>query len=199
MEPAFFYQTIKTACEKPPHERHNTLLHLHQRALSDYLAALGRITPESAQEIVSVGEDVRTLQQIVGHMGEWARYELLGGADILAGVKNPRGVVGLERYLTPTGRIKEFDSVDEVNAYYAEVHAKWTWQHTYDFAVSTANALYALFATPHLLTADRLETTHEHLRTVENEVITGIKQGWVLWIMEIEHLAVDHRTELNLP
>ncbi|NOK85724.1 MAG: hypothetical protein GFH27_549367n39 [Chloroflexi bacterium AL-W] len=200
MEPAFFHQMVKDACGKPPAERHEALLYLHRVALDDYLEALSLITPERAAENINIEGDTRTVQQIVGHIGEWARYELLAGADILVGIKNPRGVIGLERYLMPTGRAKQFKSVDEVNAYFAKIHAQWTWAQILTFADEMARALYTLFATPGLLNAERLEATHEHVFSLDNgEVITGIHQGWVLWLMEIKHIAVSHRAELRLP
>lgn len=199
MEPTVFNNRMIDAFELDLHQRHAALLRLHRRLLDDFEEAVMKIDDDRAAQSVNMGEDTRTLSQVVAHIGDWSRYEIMGAADILTGLNHPRGVVKLTGYVSNAGREMPFSSVVELNAHQAEVHAGLTWEQARTFALDKMQALYQLFATPRLLTSDRLETTGDHLRHFGDHTRVFMKEGWVLWAMELEHIGVQHREELGLP
>jgi hypothetical protein len=59
---------------------------------------------------------------------------------------------------------------------------------------------YALFATPNLLTAEKLERTKPHRKILRNgEVLDETTMGWCMWVIYLDHEAVEHAAELKLP
>lgn len=121
------------------------------------------------------------------------------GGDILAGVERPRAVSGLKGFVETDGRVVDFDNTDAFNAYMAEKHSTWAWEEVRALALDQARTLYQLFAHPDLLNAQRLEQTLPHrIRLYNGHLIESVRMGWVLWLAEVQHLAIEHRTELNI-
>lgn len=199
MTPADFYARVRDYMELPPGQRHERMALLHTRATDEYIAVLRRITPEQAAEPVAAEGDPRTLAQVVGHITEWERFGILAAGDVLAGVKRPRTVTSVEGFVETDGSVLNFASVDEFNRYQAEKYETYPWVQLQTTAISTARTLHTLFTHPQLLTATRLEQTEPHtMRLATGHTIEGTPMGWSLWLIYIEHEAVDHAAELGI-
>jgi hypothetical protein len=61
-----------------------------------------------------------------------------------------------------------------------------------------ASALHTLFTHPSLLNAHKLEQTKPWQKRLRNgHIIQNITMGWSLWLIVIEHIAVEHAVELD--
>lgn len=199
LKPESFYARVLRAAEQAPQQRHVELLTLHREVMDDYVGAVECITSQAAAQPVNMGADRRTLGQIVGHFVGWDRFSILAAGDILAGVELPRTVIDQRGFIDTDGRVYDFESVDAFNDWHAERDSQLPWATIQANALETAGIFYALFADPALLNADRLERTPMHeKRLYDGTVIHDIRMGWALWLIELQHYAVEHATELNL-
>lgn len=199
MEAAAFFAEVTAIMQEPPEARHAAFAKLHTAALDAYLAALRRISPEQAKRQREAGS-TRNLIQVVGHIAAWDRFGILAASDILAGLAHPRTVTTVAGYVETDGQLHDFASVDEFNAYQAARHADWEWEPMADWAAEMATTLHALFTQPHLITAARLEQTLPHRKPLHNHgpVIEHTTMGWTLWLLILEHLAVEHAADLDI-
>lgn len=198
MQPEVILNVLAEVPALSPEARHDALLHLHRRLLDTYRDALLSVDAEGAARPVDNGEDARTLTQVVAHIGDWQRFQLLGMGDVLGGLHEPRAAGSMAGYVTPEGETKTFDDIHALNAYQAARYANWTWQDTLAFSMGNAAAIFKLFETPGLLTPERLEATVESERSLTDGRRVTLKLGWLLWIMELEHIGLQHRTELGI-
>jgi hypothetical protein len=199
MDAEQFSQAILEIVALPPHERHAQMANLHSQFFTAYLAALRAISTKQAGEPIATEGDERTLAQIVGHILAWDRFSIQAAGDILAGVEQPRTVLNVQGFVDTDGQIRNFQSVDEFNAYFAERHAALDWVTIQMAAIDAAIALHALFTQDDLLTFERLEQTKPWRKELPNgDKIEDLPMGWVLWLMVLEHYAVDHADELGL-
>ncbi|MCU0480623.1 MAG: hypothetical protein MUE54_05350 [Anaerolineae bacterium] len=199
MHPDEFYPNLKAIMALPPQERHPQLSALHTQALNRYVNRLNTMTEEEALRPVTVGDDHRTVLQIVGHIAEWERFIILSAADMLIGLERPRLMKSLDGYIALDGSTPTFATIDEFNAYFAEQQKSWTWDKMRPFAIETTTTIHQMFTNPVLLNAERLERTvmgRKWLGT--GEVIADIAVGWVLWLIVLEHIATEHVVELGL-
>jgi hypothetical protein len=188
-----FYQRIVEIAAQPPHERHMLLSSLHAEVVAGYLDAIRAITPQDAMRVSSDG---RTIAQVVGHIAEWERWTIVATGEMIAGVQWPRIMTALG-YVELDGRAQDFVSVDAFNAYQAAKHAAWPWEQIRDLAIHMATTLHTLFTQPVLLTPDRLEQTRVYEWHLPNGVSLAMPVGWYLWMVSIEHEAVDHAADLG--
>ncbi len=187
------------AAELDPQARHADLLELHQVVLADYLHVVASTTAEQAAQTINLPGDTRTMKQLIGHFVGWDRFSILAAGDILAGVEIPRTVLNQRGFIDSDGQVHDFDSVDAFNDWHAERDSHRAWIDIQADAIQAAETLYALFADPKLLNAKRLERTPMHLKRLhDGRVIENIRMGWALWLIELQHWAVEHATELNL-
>jgi hypothetical protein len=199
MDAEQFSQAIVEIVALPAHERHAQLANLHSQFFTAYLAALRAISTRQAGEKLTTAGDERTLGQVVGHILAWDRFSIQAAGDILAGVEQPRTVVNVDGFVDTDGQIRNFRDVDEFNAYFAEQHAGQDWVTIQMAAIDAAIALHALFTQDDLLTFERLDQTRPWRKELPNgTVIDDLRMGWVLWIMILEHYAVDHADELGI-
>lgn len=199
MEPAVYQSRLMAAMACAGRERHAALLALHQAALTAYVDAVMHITAEQAAKPVPVAGDARTLAQIVGHIAAWDRFSILSAGDMLAGVVHPRAVKETNGYVDADGTVLNFDDVDGFNAWAADADSRRTWAEIQASAVQAARTFYGLLAHDELLSADRLEQTALHKKTLgDGTVMEDLPMGWVLWLLQIEHIAVSHAAELGL-
>jgi hypothetical protein len=198
MQPDEFYPYVMEAMTLPPEARHDRLLKLHTRSLIDYLDVVAKITGEEASAVVEA--DGRTLMQIVGHIAEWERFAILAAGDILSGITQPRMVKRIEGFLDTEGNILSFETIQAFNAHQAEKYAALPWPRAQSLAMNVASTLYRLFEDPALLSAERLERTNATSKPLENgQRIEQTTMGWALWLIVLEHQAVEHADALKLP
>ena len=199
MKPDEIYARLQSAAVLPPAGRHAALLALHGEALAAYEQAVRKITTAQATQRVNTQGDPRTLAQIVGHIEAWDRFSTQGAGDILAGVSHPRAITDVTRYIHIDGTMRDFESVDGFNEWQAEIDQQRSWETIQSAALSAARTFYALFASADLLTAERLQQTNPHHRRMGNGVlIEDIPLGWVLWLLQLEHIAIAHVDELGM-
>jgi hypothetical protein len=134
----------------------------------------------------------------VGHIAAWERNIIVAVGEILAGVKWPR-LMSRSGYIDPDGRTHDFPNIAAFNAYYAEQHAGQSWATIQAEALGTARTLGQLFRESKLITAERLEHTglYQHY-SLPTSVTLTLPCGWFLWMITIEHEAVEHAADLAL-
>jgi hypothetical protein len=199
MKPDIFYQRVLESVALPPQERHANISRLHTESLADYIQAVRRI--DSAKALTVSGEDLdhRTLAQVVAHIMEWDRFSILAAGDILAGVKHPRIVSSIEGYIDTEGKTQHFATIDEFNAYQNQQAAFYSWDQLQALAIDAAETLHTLFTDPRLLNAERLEKTKQWRKRLHNgTIIEPIAMGWSLWIIILQHQAIEHVIALDL-
>lgn len=194
-----FYDRVTEAFTRPPVERHGLMVELHAQVMREYVAAVEKISEHDAQQPISIGSDDRTLAQIVAHIAEWERFGILAASDILVGLNHPRTVTDVRGYVDTNGQRIDFAGVDEFNAHQKQKYASWPWPQLQNDAITYAKTLYSLFAHPHLLTATKLDQTQpHHIKLGNGQVIENITMGWSLWVIYLDHEAIEHAKELNL-
>jgi len=194
MKAEVFYQKVVTIAALSPAERRISLVGLHTDVVTPYLNAVRTMT---AQDAAHVSSDSRTLGQVVGHIAEWERFTILAVGEIITGVRWPQ-IMNLSGYVEPDGQVCEFTSVDAFNDYQATKHAAWSWNQIQDLAVQTAVILQILFAHPSLLSWERLEQTKAYHWPLPIEMSVMVSCGWYLWMVTLEHEAVEHAADLGI-
>jgi hypothetical protein len=194
MKAEVFYQKIVAIAAQSPTERRLSLVGLHTDEITPYLNAVRAMT---TQDAARVSLDGRTLGQVVGHIAEWERFTILAVGEIIAGVRWPQ-IMNLSGYVEPDGQIREFISVDAFNDYQATKHAAWSWEQIQNLAIQTATTLQVLFAHPSLVSWERLEQTKAYRWRLSNEMNVTVSCGWYLWMVTLEHEAVEHAVDLGV-
>ena len=194
MKADIFYQRIVEIAGQSPEKRFVLLVNLHADIHAHYLNVVRRIT---SKDVARVSTDSRTLGQVVGHIAEWERFAMLAVGEMMAGVQWPR-IMSLSGYIEPDGQVMNFTSVDDFNAYQANKHATWPWERIQDLAIRTSTVLHVLFTQPVLLPAECLELTRVYEWHLPGGVKLAVPTGWYLWMVTLEHEAVEHADDLGL-
>ena len=193
MKAEAFYQWIVKIAAQAPYERYGLLVEFHTEVAMRYIRLIRAITKQEAMRLSSDG---RTIAQVVGHIAEWERFIILAAGEMITGVHRPR-IMDLCGYLEPDGRVQDFASEDDFNAQQAAKHATWTWEQIQDLAIHTATALHALFTQPALLSPDCLERTQSCEWRLPQGIKLTLPTGWYLWMVSLEHEAVEHAADLG--
>lgn len=194
MKAEVFYQKILAIAAQSPADRRISLVSLHTEVVTPYLKAVRAMT---AQDALRVSSDNRTLGQVVGHIAEWERFSILAVGEIITGVRWPQ-IMNLSGYVAPDGQVCEFTSVDAFNDYQAARHAACSWEQIRDLAIQTAVILQILFAHPALVSWEGLEQTKAYRWPLPNEMSVTVSCGWYLWMVTLEHEAVEHALDLGI-
>lgn len=191
--PELFYQQITRLAALSPYDRYARLAKFHTELTMRYLSHIRSMTADDAAQ---VGQDGRTVGQLVAHIAEWERYTIMAAAEMITGSPWPQ-IMTLSGYLPLAGQIRSFDNVDEFNAYQTRVYATRPWPEIKEMALHTATALHSFFTQPTLLSPDTLQRTRNH----EWRLPTGLKltqpAGWYLWMVTLEHESVAHAADLG--
>jgi hypothetical protein len=194
MKAKVFYQKIVTIAAQSPAERRLSLVGLHMDVIMPYLNAVRAMTAQDTARVISDG---RTLGQVVGHIAEWERFTILAVGEIIIGVRWPQ-IMNMTGYVEPDGQVREFTSVDAFNDYQATKQAAWSWEQIQDLAVQTASTLQILFAHPSIVSWERLEQTKAYRWQLPNKMFVTVSCGWYLWMVTLEHEAVEHALDLGI-
>jgi hypothetical protein len=194
MKAEVFYPKIVDIVAQPPAERRLSLVALHTDVITSYLTAIRAMT---AQDAARVSSDGRTLGQVVGHIAEWDRFTILAVGEIITGVCWPQ-IMNLSGYIEADGQVREFTNVDAFNDYQATKHSGWSWEHIQDLAIQTATTLQVLLAHPSLVSWECLEQTKAYRWRLPNETSLLLPCGWYLWMVILEHEAVEHAVDLGI-
>ena len=193
-----FDDYILDAVARPPTERHERLAALHQSVHRSYRNSLDRITAEEAARPLPSGADPRPVAQVIGHIAAWERFALLAAGDILAGIRRPRMMSGFDSYQETDGSVHSFTTIDAFNAYHLEKFSSWSWDRMRAFAGDMAASVFTMFTHPQLLHAGRLENTDPARARLSNGEIITFTMGWGLWLIMLEHPAVEHGAILDV-
>ena len=194
MKAEVFYQKIVAIGAQSPAERRLSLVIFHTDVITPYLNAVRAMT---AQDAARVSSDSRSLGQVVCHIAEWERFTTLAVGEMITGVSWPQ-IMSLSGYVESDGQVREFTSVDAFNDYHATKHAAWSWKQIQDFAIQTAATLQVLFAHPTLVPWERLDQTKAYRWRLPNEMSVTVSCGWYLWMVTLEHEAVEHAVDLGV-
>ena len=75
----------------------------------------------------------------------------------------------------------------------------WRWQPMREWAEKMAVTIHALFTQPELVTAARLEATRPYRKALYDDLyLENTTVGCGLWLLVLEHLAVEHAPELSI-
>jgi hypothetical protein len=80
----------------------------------------------------------------------------------------------------------------------ATKQAAWSWEQIQDLAVQTASTLQILFAHPSIVSWERLEQTKAYRWQLPNKMFVTVSCGWYLWMVTLEHEAVEHALDLGI-
>lgn len=188
-----FYQRLVKIAAQPAYSRYEVLAEFHTEVVMRYLNTIQIVSERRARR---TGSDGRSIAQVIGHIAEWERFIILAASEIMVGVKRPR-IMDLNGYLDQDGRGMDFSSVDNFNAYQMAKHAKWPWSQIQDMAIYTATALHTLFTQPTILSPDMLEKTHSYDWRMPTGIKLTLPIGWYLWMITLEHEAVNHARDLG--
>jgi hypothetical protein len=193
--PDAFYADLVAIAEEPPEKRRRRLVALHAEVAARYRAAVEAIADDGAARVTPAG---RTVAQVVGHIAEWERYIIQSAGEVISGVRWPR-LVTHRGYVEPDGSVHDFLTDDAFNAHQARKHAAEDWPAIKALALAMSATLHRLFTDPELLPAERLEQTGrwDHYR-LSTGVTLRVPCGWFLWMIAIEHEAVEHADDLAL-
>ncbi len=194
MQAEAFYQQIATIAAQPPSERQQGLTVLHHNVLARYLDTVESISERGACRVSSDG---RTIAQIIGHIAEWERWTILAAGEMIAGVRWPQ-IMRLCGYVEPDGTARDFGSVDAFNAYQAERQSGWPWKRIRNLAIRTASTLHTIFVQPAMLSPEWLQQTGLYHWRLPHELTLTIPAGWYLWMVSLEHEAIEHAADLEL-
>jgi len=194
MKADIFYQRIVEIAGQSPEKRYVLLADLHADILARYLNAVRTTTSKGAAR---VSTDGRTLAQVVGHIAEWERFTILAVGEMMVGAHWPQ-IMSLSGYIEPDGQVLNFTSVDDFNAYQANKHVTWPWERIQEVAIRTATRLHVLFTQPVLLPTECLELTRMYEWYLPDGVKLVVPAGWYLWMVTLEHEAIEHAVDLGL-
>jgi hypothetical protein len=188
-----FYSYSRQILSLPSDERANALRQLQTEVVKNYCLAVQKL---SAADVQRIGSDGRTVAQVIGHIAEWDRFTMLGLGEILSGVFKPN-IIEDRGWLEFDGTAREFQSVDDFNAYQAERQANMPWEEIQTLAVRIAIALREIFANPLIVSPALLDNTIEHSFERQGLGSLTLPYGWYLWFLDIEHKAVAHGDEVG--
>ncbi len=187
-----FYSHYASLLTLPPDDRHAGMCTLHAATLAEYTGWLREITPEAAR---STSSDGRSIALVVGHIAAWDRFMLQACGEMLSGAAWP-GFMDLRDYLDESGERRDFESIDDFNAFHADAQRDRSWEQVRSDALDRASAARSIFAQPGLLTPERLERT----RPTEWGLTAGKRArapvGWEIWMIILEHETVEHAADL---
>lgn len=194
-----FYEQVRIGLGMSPEQRHRHYTKLHTSVLNDYVRAIRFTVTDLAEQPAPDSNDPRPLKLIVAQMAEWDRFALSAANDILTGLTMPRLVHNLNGYIDAQGTQHNFDNIESFNKLQMQRYAHVEWIEVQRLAIDLAETLHALFSTPKLITVARLEATAPTSITLKNgEVFQNLTMGWALWLIVMEHSAVEHATELRI-
>ena len=194
MQAEVFYSLVRDLLSQPAADRRDGLAALHERVLAGYVDCITRLNAEQAAQRVPDG---RTRAQVVGHIAEWDRYTILAAGEMLAAHKQVQ-MWRHRGYLDEEGLPHVFKSVDDFNAFQARRQADLPWEDIQHTALYAARRLHALFTNPALVSVDLLEAMPPQRWKQPGGEVSITTVGWYLWIIILEHEAVEHTADLTI-
>jgi len=195
MKAEAFYQRFADLMNQSPVESYRLMSAFHDEIAAAYLAVLRAITPQQAVHVLAEG---RTAMQVVRHILEWDRYMLIGFGEIMAGVTWP-GMWARKRYVHPDGTDDGYETLDGFNALVKGRYPDTDWSLVQAEAIRVTTMLHRLLTQSGLITPELLDGTRafNNFKTPTGLTINRpLPCGWYLWMVVLEHPAVEHMEDL---
>ncbi|MBI2543004.1 MAG: hypothetical protein HYW24_02355 [Candidatus Aenigmarchaeota archaeon] len=191
-----FYSNLMEIARKPnTQQRYNLLVQLHQETLDFYVPTIRAITSKAAY---TPSSDGRPLSLVVAHIMGWEEWQIQVFSDSNREERLRKQMKLQGYYDTDTEQMTDFKNVDDFNAYNARRYGNQSWNKLQQQAIDTALHLQSFFPPiPYHDWIDFLENTPMHnWRILPNNVL-AVPYGWYLWMVSLEHEAVEHRKDLE--
>jgi hypothetical protein len=198
--PESWYGNLVDISRQPPFLRYKNLRALHLATSIKYLTWLEQITPESSSQISSDG---RTRALVVAHIAGWEDYQLQVFRDPDRRSRLERQL-NFQDYRDPdSGIVISFTNperkgrVNDFNQYQTDKYKHWSWEDIKRRAAKTANSLFESFPKdPKDDWLDFLMNTPMRKWQVTPTISLEVPSAQYLWMVSIEHEAVEHRRDL---
>lgn len=189
-----WYGNLVEIAALPPVARYSNLVKLHEETLERYLSQINNITEERA---IQISSDRRTIKDVVAHIMAWEDWQIQELSDPNIKSRLAKGLK-YEGYVdSDSGKELRFKDDDDFNAYVTRRFKDRSWPDIKRRAVETAKRLQSFFPknAPQGW-IDFLETTPLYTWRLPDATIT-IPSGWYIWMISLEHEAVEHRKDLS--
>lgn len=175
-------------------KRYEELIRLHAETVNFYVSTIKMIDDQVAAQISSDG---RPKSLVVAHIMGWEEWQIQAYTDSDR-LRRLTSQMGLRDYFDiEIRRMMSFLGVDDFNKYQADKYAQIPWAEIQQKAISTALALQELFPpTPSEEWLDFLENTPVKVWHVTPTITITVPGGLYLWMVSLEHEAVEHRKDL---
>ncbi len=189
-----WYQNLALIAGKTSTQRYEGLVSLHGTTLEDYINALNQITEEQAE---APGVDGRKRKIVVAHIMGWEEWQTQVFADPQRKERLNKQL-HMECYQDPqTEKMMDFPSVDEFNAHQEKLYKNWSWNDIRNKAIATANHLRSFFPdNPSAVWLTFLDSKPTKEWHVTKDITLTVPGAWYLWMVSLEHEAVEHRKDL---
>lgn len=192
--PDAWYQNLALIAREAPAQRYKGLVNLHRITLKDYVSALNQMTEEQAE---TPGVDGRKRKIVIAHIMGWEEWQIQVFADPQK-EESLKRQLHMQGYQDPqTGNMMNYSSGDAFNAHQEELYRDWFWNDIRKKAIATANSLHYFF--PDDPTTEWLEFLNNSPMKewyVTKDITLTIPGAWYLWMVSLEHEAVEHRKDL---
>lgn len=191
--PDVWYQNLAHIAAKTPEHRYRALVKLHKETIDNYMNQLQKITTDQAEGISSDG---RKIKIVVAHIAGWEEWQLQVFHDPNR-TQRIKQQMSLQDYEDPKLGMLSFNSVDSFNARQEELYKDWSWDAIREKAIKTAMGLQDTFPEePSEEWLFFLNNTPQKKWNLTNNIELTITGGWYLWMVSLEHEAVEHRKDL---
>lgn len=192
--PGDWYSNLIDIASKPSVERYSALHDLHKVIADEYIEAVLTMSPFQAAESSSDG---RSRALVVGHILAWEEWQVQVFSDP-GRQERVEKQLQLQDYFDPEEcELRDFSSVDDFNHYQAQKYATWDWGSIQAKAISTARRLQSYFPkNPDREWIEFLDGTPLENWKITPDKTISIPGGWYLWMVTLEHEAVEHRGDL---
>ena len=194
--PDVWYQSLALIAREAPAQRYKGLVNLHRITLKDYVGALNQMTEDQAE---APGVDGRKRKIVIAHTMGWEEWQTQVFADPQKGERLKKQL-HMEGYQDPeTGNRIDFSSVGAFNAHQEELYRDWSWNDIREKALATANRLHSFFPDDptgewlQFLDSEPIKEWH-----VTKDITLTVPGAWYLWMVSLEHEAVEHRKDLMI-
>ncbi|MCR4329999.1 MAG: hypothetical protein NUV65_05665 [Candidatus Roizmanbacteria bacterium] len=190
----WYKKLIGIVSTKDLQTRYLELVQLHATTTHAYISALEKITKDKAKEASSDG---RSVALVVAHIMAWEEWQIQIFTDQNKEKRLQKQMILQGYYDTDTQKIVDFKTVDAFNAYSAKRYSQHSWQEIKQKAVHTALKLQSLFPiTVSKEWIDFLQNSPKHNWKILPKITLTIPSGWYLWMVSLEHEAVEHAADL---
>ena len=177
-----------------PEKRYRELTRLHEETIGFYVSTIKAMDIQTAAQTSSDG---RPKSLVVAHIMGWEEWQIQVFTDPNRLHRLTRQMALHDYFDNETGKMISFKGVDDFNKHQADKYAQKPWGEIQQKAISTALTLQDIFPpNPSEEWVNFLENTPSkvwHLTSTKTITVPG---GLYLWMVSLEHEAVEHRKDL---